>query len=67
MRSLPLSASSSVQADIDDCNISDDNRALAQKLSGHMGIEGALRVSTQNQWHGVVAALFELQKKRRRS
>jgi len=36
---------------------------LADRLSSHMGIEHAIQVSTENQWHGVVAALMELQQK----
>ena len=45
-----------------DCGaISNQSRALASSLSGHMGIEGALQVSAENQWHGVVAALKEIE------
>ncbi len=36
---------------------------LADRLSSHMGIEHAIQVSTENQWHGVVAALMELRHK----
>jgi hypothetical protein len=42
-------------------HISRQSMMIASTLSGHMGIEEALQVSTKNQWHGVVAALQEMQ------
>lgn len=41
--------------------ISSHSRSLAMKLSNHMGIDAAIRVSEENQWHGVLAALQEIQ------
>jgi hypothetical protein len=46
--------------------ISTQSQALASKLCGHMGIDGALQVSTENQWHGVVAALMEIKGRKTR-
>ncbi|WP_417455862.1 hypothetical protein [Kordiimonas sp.] len=62
----PISASSAAvpTADFEDSNISEDCRALARRLSGHMGLEHALQISNENQWHGVVAALREMQRKK---
>jgi len=48
----------------DENNISSQSRALASRLSSHMGIEAALQVSNENQWHGVVAALIEIQQQK---
>ncbi|UTW58453.1 hypothetical protein KFE96_16780 [Kordiimonas sp. SCSIO 12603] len=45
---------------MDNSSISSHSRSLATKLSGHMGLENAIRVSKENQWHGVLAALLEL-------
>ena len=64
MRSSSSSSSVAAQPDSDFGSISEDNRSLAAKLSGHMGIEHAIQVSTENQWHGVVAALREIQQKK---
>jgi hypothetical protein len=64
MRSTPPHARSASLPEFDGGPISDDSRALAARLSGHMGIEHAIQVSTENQWHGVVAALVELQQKK---
>jgi len=50
--------------EFDRCAISDHSRALASKLSGHMGIDGALQISAENQWHGVVAALLEIKQRK---
>lgn len=44
--------------------ISEQTRALAKRLSGHMGIEAALKVATDNQWHSVVAVLSEMAARR---
>jgi len=46
--------------------ISEDSRALASRLSGHMGIKSALQISVKNQWHGVVAALMEIKQRNSR-
>jgi len=45
-------------------NISSQSRVLASKLSGHMGLNSALQVSIENQWHGVVAALIEIKQQK---
>lgn len=66
MRTSPSHANRVTSSEFDGGPISDDSRALALKLSGHMGIEHAIQVSTENQWHGVVAALVELQQKKAR-
>ncbi|WP_417451604.1 hypothetical protein [Kordiimonas sp.] len=52
--------------DYEDSYISDDCRTLAARLSGHMGLEHAIQISNENQWHGVVAALREMQQKKNR-
>lgn len=44
--------------------ISDQTRALAKRLSAHMGLNAAIEISTANQWHGVVSALMEMKRKR---
>ena len=64
MRSPSCASPSNVTREFDGGNISEDNRALARRLSSHMGLEHAIQVSTENQWHGVVAALMELQQKK---
>jgi len=64
MRSSPSHARQAPLPEFDGGPISDDSRALAVRLSSHMGIEHAIQVSTENQWHGVVAALVELQQKK---
>lgn len=40
--------------------VSDQTRALARRLAGHMGLEAAIQISTGNQWHGVVSVLMEM-------
>ena len=65
MSSLPQSSPENCPPDICPSTISERSRALAAKLSGHMGIEGALQISAENQWHGVVAALKEMQHRRK--
>ena len=68
MRSTSTSSAAASQfADHQDTYISDDCRALAMRLSGHMGLEHALQISHENQWHGVVAALHEMQQKKSRA
>jgi len=64
MRSTSQSSSASKQADTDSGGISAHTRALAERLSSHMGLETAIQVSTENQWHGVVAALMEMRRGR---
>lgn len=66
MRTSPSPDNQVTTSEFDGGPISDDSRSLALKLSGHMGIEHAIQVSTENQWHGVVAALVELQHKKTR-
>jgi|GEM_PF-2693939 len=48
---------------VDQNCVSDHSRALASKLSSHMGMRGALQISAENQWDGVVAALLEIKNK----
>lgn len=64
MRSKSCASPMGSSTEIESGYISEDSRALARRLSGHMGIEHAIQVSTENQWHGVVAALLELQEKK---
>lgn len=66
MRSSPQAPPNRPTTNMDRSSISDQSRALAAKLSGHMGIEGALQVSAENQWHGVVAALMEIKQRKAR-
>lgn len=40
--------------------VSDQTRALARRLAGHMGLDAAIEISTGNQWHGVVSVLLEM-------
>lgn len=40
--------------------VSDQTRALARRLAGHMGLDAAIQISTGNQWHGVVSVLQEM-------
>lgn len=49
--------------DYDQSAISDRSRVLASELSSHLGIEGALQISAENQWDGVVAALMEIKQR----
>jgi len=63
MRSTSCASPHGGASDFDTGHISEDSRMLASRLSSHMGIEHAIQVSTENQWHGVVAALMELQQK----
>ena len=44
-------------------SVSEQTRSLAQRLAGHMGLKAAIQISSENQWHGVVAALLEMQQK----
>ena len=66
MRSQFNDSASRHVVDFEDSSISEDSRALAMRLSSHMGIEHAMQVSAENQWHGVVAALREIQNKKSR-
>ena len=59
MSSAPNTSSPLVYAD-NNSNISEHARTLASTLSGHMGINEAIRVCEDNQWHGVLAALRQL-------
>jgi len=64
MRSYPTKLTGNSAPDFEHNTISEQSRALASRLSGHMGIEGALQVSAENQWHGVVAALMEIKQRK---
>ena len=44
-------------------SVSEQTRSLARRLAGHMGLKAAIQISSENQWHGVVAALLEMQRK----
>ena len=35
-------------------------KALANKLCDHMGIDSAIRISTEKQWHGVLSVLEDI-------
>jgi len=63
MHSSPQNLARKSAADYNQSTISDHSRALAAKLSGHMGIESALQISAENQWDGVVAALMEIKQR----
>lgn len=43
--------------------VSEQTRALARRLSGHMGLKAAIEISTENQWHGVVSVLLDMQQR----
>ncbi len=47
--------------------VSEQTRALARRLSGHMGLDAAIQISTENQWHGVVSVLLEMRKNSKRA
>lgn len=64
MSSMSASSAKVHTTDFEDSSISEDCRSLARRLSGHMGIDHALQISNENQWHGVVAALREMQRKK---
>jgi hypothetical protein len=66
MRSQSHDSAARHVVDFEESSISDDSRALALRLSSHMGLEHAMQISTENQWHGVVAALREMQLKKTR-
>ncbi len=40
--------------------VSEQTRALARRLSGHMGLDAAIQISSENQWHGIVSVLLEM-------
>lgn len=46
--------------------VSDQTRALARRLSEHMGLNAAIEISTENQWHGIVSVLMEIKQQRRK-
>ena len=52
------------QVDVNASGVSEHTRALAHRLSGHMGLDGAIQISTENQWHGVLSVLLEVKNKR---
>ncbi len=56
----PQSSSPDMVVSHDSNSISDHTRALASRLASHMGLENAIQISTENQWHGVVTALMEI-------
>jgi len=64
MRSYPPKPTRNPAPDFEHSAISEQSRLLASRLSGHMGIDGALQVSAENQWHGVVAALMEIKQRK---
>ena len=64
MRSSSQNPTKETTADYNQGAISDHSKALAAKLSGHLGIESALQISAENQWDGVVAALMEIKQRR---
>lgn len=45
--------------------ISEQTRSLAKRLAGHMGLDAAIQISSENQWHGVVSVLEEMKKRER--
>ncbi|TNE63237.1 MAG: hypothetical protein EP335_10225 [Alphaproteobacteria bacterium] len=64
MRSLHESGPARSLPDADGAGVPDHTRILANQLSSHMGIDAAIQISVENQWHGVVAALLELKQRR---
>jgi len=54
------------QVDFETSDISDQTRSLARRLSGHLGLESAIQISTENQWHGVLSVLLEMRQQRNR-
>ncbi len=55
---------SDTETDFEASTMSPHTKMLASRLSGHMGIEGAIKISEENQWHGVLAVLRSMQAKR---
>jgi hypothetical protein len=61
-QSAPLT---SVNPDVS--GISEQTKSLAKRLAGHMGLDAAIQISSENQWHGVVSVLEEMKKRERGS
>lgn len=59
------STSSRQSIDASSKGVSDQTRALAIRLSGHMGLDAAIKISSENQWHGVVSVLLEMQQQQK--
>lgn len=65
MSSNPATATSHSFGSSD--GVSDQTRALAERLSGHMGLDAAIQISSENQWHGIVSVLLEMKNGRKDS
>ncbi|WCL54988.1 hypothetical protein [Gimibacter soli] len=63
MRSVQK-VSQNLHADFDASNISDHTRTLASNLSRHLGFDQALQICEENQWHGVLAALIDMDRRK---
>ncbi|WP_262694229.1 hypothetical protein [Kordiimonas aquimaris] len=61
-----LNANTERQVDYKTSDVSDQMRSLAERLSGHLGLDGAIQISTENQWHGVLSVLLEMKQRRSR-
>ncbi len=53
-----------IQPEFNNCNASPHTKILASKLCDHMGLDGAMKVSAENQWHGVLSILKEIKTQR---
>jgi len=60
------SASSRETIDVSASAVSDQTRALAKRLSDHMGLNAAIQISSENQWHGIVSVLREMKQQRKK-
>ena len=50
--------------DFSQSNASPHTKMLASRLCDHMGIDGAIKISTENQWHGVLSILEDIKIRR---
>ncbi|UTW55897.1 hypothetical protein [Kordiimonas sp. SCSIO 12610] len=46
-------------------NASPHAKMLASRLCDHMGLDGAIRISTENQWHGILSILEDIKSQQR--
>ncbi len=60
------SASSRKTIDAPASGVSEQTRALAKRLSEHMGLNAAIQISSENQWHGIVSVLMEMKQQCRK-
>ena len=60
MSSNQISHDSDQVLSLNSGEVSQQSRMIASTLSKHMGLDGALQISTENQWYSVIAALHEM-------